>query len=105
MSGNFSIGDIVIVSGRQNGMEFFNTKGVVVNNSSLTQLVGIDFSSSDPSTYRAAVDYDYGTNCFHDLSGRFPGQNHYYWVDSKLIKKRTKTKTGFGRFIERIENV
>lgn len=104
MSDNYSIGDVVIINGRQNGVYFFNTKGVIVNNTSSTGMMGVDFSNSDPSTYRA-VNNNYTTSCFHDLNGRFPGQNHYYWVEKKLMKRYTKVKTGFGKFIERIESV
>lgn len=96
----YKVGDYVIVNGHHDGLRFQNDRGRIhclypITGAGYDSLFGIDFSGD-----KAALE-KHGFN-LHDLDARLPDSNGY-WISSHLFKLTERQKTGFGRFISRIE--
>lgn len=92
MSDNLRVGDVVII-------DIIPLKGFTGRIVTISEggSVGIDFSE-----YYSPDQMEYYT---HDLTGRLPGKTGR-WYNSVNLKLKTKVsrKTGFGKFINKIES-
>lgn len=95
---SFKIGDIVEVHGRQDAINFTGQKGKII----------IDYRSLMGGYVIEAqwgVDFHgfYEDSSLHNLDGLLPYRTGY-WVKEKLLTLAERKKTGFGKFISRVES-
>ena len=96
MSINFKIGDFVKVTGDVDGITFTGQKGKIVSTIPMEPTWGVDFSEDREFC-------DKHEFYLHNLKGRLGGNTGYY-IYTFSMEPAIREKTGFGKFIERIEN-
>lgn len=102
----FKPGDIVEVNGTQDALAFNKAIGVVVCTYPLDEgdLIGVDFLNTDIRLITGSYfTISNPIESFHDLQGALSTKSGY-WVIKKFLKLHKREKTGFGKFIEKIED-